>query len=131
MEFGEKTVVVFVFFKLVFTKAQGDASMIYIFWTCKNQEEARKIVHGLLDQRLIACASILPEVESIFRWDGKIEDVKESKVILKTQKRHFDPICGYIVENGSYEVPEILQVDVPYGNPRYLAWVDSETSFSA
>jgi periplasmic divalent cation tolerance protein len=101
--------------------------MIYIFWTCKNKEEAKKVIHGLIDSHLVACASIFPEIESIYRWEGKIEEGKEVKVILKTQGKHFDSICKYILENGSYEVPEILQVDVLKGNPSYVAWVKQET----
>ncbi|HSX25735.1 MAG TPA: divalent-cation tolerance protein CutA [Chlamydiales bacterium] len=96
--------------------------MIYIFWTCRNREEAKKIIFGLLDKHLIACASIFPEIESIYRWEGKIEEGKEVKVIL-------EPICSYILEKGSYEIPEILQVDVLKGNPRYLSWVKEETDF--
>lgn len=42
--------------------------MIYVFWTCSNGEEAKKITYLLLNERLIACASILPEIESIYRW---------------------------------------------------------------
>jgi periplasmic divalent cation tolerance protein len=101
--------------------------MIYIFWTCRNKEEAKKIISGLIDKNLVACASIFPEIESIYRWEGKIEHGNEVKVILKTQAKHFDPICKYILEHGSYEVPEILQVDVPKGNPKYLEWVLQET----
>jgi periplasmic divalent cation tolerance protein len=101
--------------------------MIYIFWTCPNKEEAKRIIFGLLDKHLIACASILPEIESIYRWEGKIEEGREVKVILKTQPKHFDLICSYIIENGSYEVPEIVQVYVSQGNPRYLAWVKEQT----
>lgn len=101
--------------------------MIYIFWTCANSSEAKKIIHGLLDHSLIACASIFPEIESIYRWKGKIEESREVKVILKTQPKHFDSILGYILKHGSYEVPEILQVDIPKGNPTYLNWVKAES----
>lgn len=102
--------------------------MIYVFWTCRNLREAKRIVRLLLEARLIACASIWPEVRSVFRWKGKIEEAKEVKVILKTQGGHFDSICTYIQKNGSYEVPEILQVDVVRGNESYLEWVVQETS---
>jgi len=81
----------------------------------------------LLDQHLIACASILPEVESIYRWEGKIEEGKEVKVMLKTQVKWFDSIVALIRQHGSYEVPEISQVDVVKCNPQYLAWVMEET----
>jgi periplasmic divalent cation tolerance protein len=101
--------------------------MIYIFWTCQSREEAKKIVRLLLDQRLIACASLLPEVESLYRWKGKVEEGREVKVILKTQAKYFEPICAVIGQHGSYEVPEIAQVEVGMCNPRYLAWVMDET----
>lgn len=102
--------------------------MIYIFWTCRDKQEAKKIIHGLLDQRLIACASIIPEVESIYRWEEKIEESQEVKVILKTLNKHFNAIQNYIQKHCSYEVPEILQVDIVQGNSRYLSWVAQESA---
>jgi len=104
--------------------------LIYVFWTCRDKQEAKKIVHGLLDQRLIACASILPAVESIYRWEGKIEEGQEVKVILKTALEHYNAVQSYIQKHYSYEVPEILQVDIAQGNPSYLSWVVQETSFN-
>jgi periplasmic divalent cation tolerance protein len=86
--------------------------MIYVFWTCRTKAEAKKIIHGLLDQHLIACASVLPEVESTYRWQGRIEENTETKVILKTTSKQFAAIRTYIEERCSYQVPEILQVDV-------------------
>ncbi|HEY2810368.1 MAG TPA: divalent-cation tolerance protein CutA [Rhabdochlamydiaceae bacterium] len=100
--------------------------MIYIFWTCAHKEESRKIIYGLLEKRLIACASAIDDVESIYRWEGKIEESREIKVILKTGAEHFDAILGYIEENGSYSVPEVIQVDAVRGNPKYLKWVAEE-----
>lgn len=101
--------------------------MIYIFWSCHNEIEAKKIVHQLLNRRLIACASIFPEVESIYWWEGKIEESNEVKVILKTDSKHFDTIQNVIQTQCSYEVPEIVQIDIVKGNPRYLSWVNQET----
>ena len=102
--------------------------LIYIFWTCRNKQEAKKMTYELLDQRLIACASILPLVESVYRWEGKIEESQEVKVILKTNLKHYDVIQRYIKKHCSYEVPEILQLDIAQGNPSYLSWVVKETS---
>ena len=101
--------------------------MIYVFWSCPNKEEAKRVVVGLLDKRLIACASMIPGVTSVYRWKEKVEEGEEIKVVLKTQAPHFDAICKYIVENGSYEVPEIVQIDVARSNPKYLSWVKEET----
>ncbi len=69
--------------------------LIYVFWTCQDKQEAKKIIRALLDQRLIACASILPEIESIYRWEGKVEESQETKVILKTMSKHFNAIQSY------------------------------------
>jgi len=100
---------------------------VYIFWTCKNVEEAEKIIHSLLNLRLIACASILPSIQSIYSWEGKIEHSTETKVIFKTQSKHFAEICLYIQENGSYKVPEISEIEVNQVNPRYADWIGEET----
>ena len=102
--------------------------MIYIFWSCRDKIEAKKIIHQLLNQRLIACASIFPGVESIYRWAGKIEESEEVKVILKTDPKHFDSIHKMIQTHGSYEVPEIVQIDISRGNSRYLSWIGQETT---
>lgn len=102
--------------------------MIYIFWSCRNKTEAKQIIHALLNKKLIACASILPEVESIYRWEGVIEEGSEVKVILKTLARHFEAVQHVIQTQCSYEVPEIVQVAVAQGNARYLAWVAHETA---
>lgn len=100
--------------------------MIYIFWSCRDKVEAKKIIHQLLDERLIACASIFPEVESMYRWEGKIEESKEAKVILKSDPKHFDAIQNTIKALCSYEVPEIVQVELSRGNPQYLSWIAEE-----
>lgn len=102
--------------------------MIYIFWTAATEEEATKIIHSLLDKKLIACASVLPKVKSIYRWKGKIEESVEAKVILKTQAHHFDSVQKQIKAQASYEIPEILQISIPKGNPDYITWVTEETS---
>ncbi len=104
-----------------------ESFVIYVFWTCRDREEAKRIARLLLDGRLIACASIWPEVESIYRWEGKIEEGKEAKVVLKTEARHFEAICQLIREKGSYEVPEISQIQVTKANPQYVSWLRQET----
>ena len=102
--------------------------VIYIFWTCRNQSEAKKILHALLNQKLIACASLFPKVESIYRWNGNIEESLEVKIILKSVNSHFNAIESYIRDHCSYQVPEVVQVDVRQGNPGYLSWVVEETT---
>ena len=102
--------------------------MAYIFWTCRDKTEAKKIIHGLLNEHLIACASLIPAVESIYRWEGKIEESQEVKVILKTVQNHFSAIQTYIKSHCSYQVPEILQIDIVDGYAPYVSWVIEESS---
>lgn len=102
--------------------------MIYIFWTCATLEEAKSIARALLEQHLIACVSFFPNIVSMYRWQGKIEEDAEVKVVLKTEARHFDVICKEIEKRCSYEVPEIVQVAITHGNPRYLSWVSEEVA---
>ena len=101
---------------------------VVIIWTCKDREEAKQIVTLLLEKHLIACASIIPKVDSFFRWEGKIDHAEESKVFLKTLQRHFTAVRDLILANCSYQVPEILQIDVSAGCTSYLDWIEKTVS---
>lgn len=102
--------------------------MVYLFWTCETEEKAQAITHLLLEKRLIACASIFPRVLSIYRWEGKITEASEVKVLLKTQKNHFRLIEELIVEQGGYEVPELAALEVSQAHLPYLHWLEQETT---
>ncbi|MBX9890332.1 MAG: divalent-cation tolerance protein CutA [Amoebophilaceae bacterium] len=105
---------------------QVKSTMIYIFWTCSDNIEAKKVSKSLLSQRLIACANIFP-IASVYRWKDNIEEGKEVKVILKTQSKHFNAIQHYIKNNCNYAIPEISQVDIVHGNSDYVSWLINET----
>lgn len=104
-----------------------DEDMIYVFWASRDKEEAKRVVHGLLDKNLIACASIFPEILSIYRWEGKVEEASEVKVILKTQRHLFGAVASYIQEHCSYDVPEIVEVEITQASANYLSWLENET----
>lgn len=99
---------------------------ILILWTCKDRLEAEKIAEALLEERLIACASIMPGVLSLFHWEGKIERAEECKVFLKSDARHFEALREKIAMECSYEVPEILEIEIKRANPAYLDWLQNE-----
>ena len=99
--------------------------MIIIQWTTNNIEEARKISRILVDQRYVACASIIPIVESIYIWEGKRHEEKEVKVIFKTCKEAYSLVEETIKKNTSYEVPEILATEVFEGNKDYMQWLNN------
>lgn len=101
---------------------------ILILWTCKDLEEARRMAKILLEKRLIACASMISPVESLFRWEGTIEEAKECKVFLKTGALHFEAVKEIILSHSSYQIPEILEITIERGNPSYLEWLVQEIS---
>ena len=105
-----------------------NTNVVLIIWTCKDLLEARKIATDLLNKKLIACASMIPAVESIYVWKGQTESIQECKVFLKTLSSHFDKVCEEIRGSCSYEVPEILQVPITGGNPDYLSWVTTQST---
>jgi periplasmic divalent cation tolerance protein len=100
-------------------------SVAYI--TTKNPTEARKIARDLLSKNLIACANILPNGESIYRWNTKIHSSKESYLIVKTQKKHLQKIITQVKKIHSYSAPCVICFDVQTGNPDFLKWIQSET----
>lgn len=101
--------------------------MIYIVWSCAHKEEAKSIIRQLLDRKLIACGSILPQVESLYRWKGEIQESQEVKVILKTVGHHFNAVESHIKSHCSYEVPEITRLDITDCNPDFFKWVTDHT----
>jgi len=97
---------------------------IQIYWTCGSLDEARKISRELVQQRLVACANIIPWIESIFMWNEQLDTVQETKVIFKTRSLLFEKVKTEIIKHSKYEVPEILKVSILGGNAEYLDWIN-------
>jgi periplasmic divalent cation tolerance protein len=100
------------------------SAYIQIHWTCGSLEEARKVARLLVQQRVVACANIIPWIESIFLWKSEIDTQQETKVIFKTKKEHFEEVKKTILEHSKYEVPEILEIPILRGNESYLTWLE-------
>ena len=97
--------------------------IIQIQWTCKDIEEARLVASFLLDERLVACVNILPQVESHFVWEGVCQQESEVKVLLKTTLDAFERVKEMIEVRSSYDVPCITYLILDGGNTAYLEWV--------
>jgi periplasmic divalent cation tolerance protein len=100
---------------------------IEIRWTSGSIDEARKISRYLVQERLVACAQIIPWIESIYMWDNKLETAQECKITFKTRREYWDKIKQIIIENHSYEIPEIIYEPIEGGNAEYLAWIHEST----
>ncbi len=104
---------------------------IEIHWTCGSIDEARKISRYLVQERHVACVQIVPWIESIYMWDNQLETSQESKIIFKTRYEKYEEVKKIILDNCTYEVPEITYVTIDGGNEEYLNWItDSTPDFS-
>ena len=97
--------------------------MIIYYVPCKDNKEAKKIAKELLKQKLIACANITPS-ESIYIWEGKIKEEKESILIIKTLDRWEEEVKETIKKIHSYDLPAIIKI-TGRANEEYLSWMES------
>ena len=96
---------------------------IVVFITAANSEEAGRLAEMLVRQHLAACVQILPEMESVYRWQGKIERQKEILLIAKTTKSKFEELEREVRAIHSYETPEIVALPVMTASAPYLEWL--------
>ncbi len=99
--------------------------MIYL--AAGSREEAMRIARTLVEEKLVACANVLGEGTSVYRWQGKVEESAETFVIAKTRKDLADKALARVQALHSYEVPCAVAYDMAAGLPPYLAWIDAET----
>ena len=99
-------------------------AVIYI--TAKDADEARRIARKLVEERLAACANIIEKVSSIYWWRGEIVEDEEAFIIVKTLKEKVPAIVKRVKEIHSYEVPEIIALEITEGSEDYLRWLREE-----
>jgi periplasmic divalent cation tolerance protein len=114
------------------TTTRGDNSetmkttdRIVVLITAGSEEEARRIAKLLVKKKKAACVNIVPEVDSHFRWKGKLDSARESLLLAKTRASLFPEIINLVKEIHSYEVPEIIALPMIGGSKEYLRWLDS------
>jgi len=103
---------------------------IVVLVTAKDTEEAHDIADALIDQRLAACVNIAAEVDSHYRWQGKVESAQESLLIVKSRQALLPEIIKAVRKIHSYETPEIIALPIIGGNEEYLKWMERETKNS-
>lgn len=95
--------------------------------TFSSPAEAEKLIRGVLEQRLAACAQRTP-IQSDYWWQGNLEHSHEVKVEFKTRAALVEALKAYILNNHSYQTPQVLVYEITGGNPTYLRWIDDETA---
>jgi periplasmic divalent cation tolerance protein len=99
-----------------------------VLTTASSKEEASSIAHRLVERRLAACVNIVPQVRSIYRWQGKVEEASEWLLIVKTTAGAFPQVHEAITELHSYDVPECICLTIEDGSPSYLEWIGESVS---
>ena len=96
-----------------------------VFCTAGSEAEASRIAGALVERRLAACVNVVPGVHSTYRWEGAVRTDSEWLLIVKTRRERFEEVRAAIREHHSYELPEIVMLDIAEGDPAYLAWIDA------
>ena len=104
------------------------ADFCLVLVTCAGRTEAGRIAGALVAKKAAACVNILPGLQSVYRWKGKIERSSEVLLVAKSRLKSFAAISKIIRQLHSYECPEILAVPIQKGHPPYMEWLKTSVS---
>lgn len=100
----------------------GKSSIVYV--TTPNDDSAKKIARALVTQQLAACVNIVPGIQSIYQWEGRVNEDSEYLLMIKTASAKVDAVSQFVRENHPYSVAEVISVKIENGNPPYLSWIE-------
>jgi periplasmic divalent cation tolerance protein len=107
---------------------KGAYMVAVIYTTINGMKAARKIAQTLTEERLVACVNIIPNVESVYRWKGKIENSNEIVLIAKTIDQNVKKTIKRIKQLHKYDIPDIIVLPIIDGLKDYLDYITIETS---
>ena len=99
---------------------------IVVIMTAASRDEASRIAETLVSARLAACVQILPEIESVYRWQGEVKREQEILILAKTVSSRFAELESTVRAMHSYETPEIIALTITAASEPYLKWLVSE-----
>jgi periplasmic divalent cation tolerance protein len=99
-----------------------------VLTTCGSLEEARSIAHTLVERQLAACVNLIPQIESVYRWQGEIETATEWLLMIKTTSDACEGLRAALTELHSYELPEFIEIVIEAGSTPYLEWIGESVS---
>jgi periplasmic divalent cation tolerance protein len=99
-----------------------------VYSTIGSIKDAKRIAKNLVEAQLVACVNILPNIESVYRWEGKIECDKEVVLIAKTTDNNVEKTIERIKSLHSYKVPDIIVLPIIGGLKEYLDYIADETT---
>ena len=101
---------------------------VLVLTTAGNEAEAGKIAHHLVEHQLAACVNIVPRIQSVYRWEGKVETAEEYLLVIKTTKSRSAEVQSAIRELHSYDLPECIVISVESGSEEYLNWIEDSVN---
>lgn len=108
--------------------AADPGAVLLVFSTLPDAAAAGALARTLVEARLAACVSLLPPCNSVYRWQGRLEEAREVPILIKTTAARYAELEAAIRAEHPYELPEIVAVPVQRGLPAYLEWVAAETA---
>jgi periplasmic divalent cation tolerance protein len=96
-----------------------------ILTSAADPDEASRLAHTLVEERLVACATLIPCARSVYRWEGDVEDSTETLLLLKTGPDQIAALQTRLHALHSYKTPEFLVLRVESGSPGYLEWLQA------
>ena len=108
--------------------ASRAAGIVVVLATCPSQEVGEKLGNALVEERLAACANIIPGLTSIYRWEGKICRDAEVLLLIKTRRMRVPALTRRVKALHPYSVPEVIALPLVGGSASYLSWVHDSTS---
>ena len=97
---------------------------VLVLTTTGSETEAQKIARALVERRLAACVNIVPRVQSVYRWEGKVEQAEEYLLLIKTMQGREEQVRAAIRELHSYALPECISIAIESGSAEYLQWME-------
>ena len=105
----------------------NNTKSILVLSTFPETASVKSVAETLVNEKLAACVNVIPGVQSIFRWQDKIDNANENILIIKTKDSLYDELEVRIKELHQYELPEIISVPIDKGLNKYLDWISEST----
>lgn len=103
-------------------------SLLLCLTTCPDPDSAGRLARALVEERLAACVSVLPGVQSTYRWQGTLEQASECLLLAKTTRERYPALQARLPALHPYELPELVAVESSAALPAYLQWVAAATA---
>ncbi len=93
--------------------------------TCPDREIANSLAQAIVEQQLAACVNIVPDIQSVYQWQGKIETDNELLLVMKTNQQTLKALELFVLQQHPYETPEFICINIESGAQAYLDWITS------